>query len=123
MSSDFAAFELTQRISVLLIAIGYVIASVVIATAVRRRRPDAWRGLLAWAIAGCAVTLVDLFVGYVVSHTRGDEAVGNVIRTMTVYFVVFGLAHVGLLAFLARGLVRLAQPAEPEPAAPASETG
>lgn len=58
--ADRGAFELAQRASSLSIAVGYGLAAAAIATALRRHRPDVWRMLLVWSVAGGAITLAAL---------------------------------------------------------------
>lgn len=58
--ADRGAFELAQPASSLSIAVGYGLAAAAIATALRRHRPDVWRMLLVWSVAGGAITLAAL---------------------------------------------------------------
>ena len=114
MGPEWQNFELAQRASSVLIAVGYAIATIVIGTVVRRQRPDAWRGLLGWGIAGTVLTVGDLVLTRALtSGAAGADGDGTkVVRILTVYFIVYAFAQLGLIVFLARCLVRLAQPAK-----------
>lgn len=81
---------------------------VVIATVVRRHRPDAHGSLLVWAVLSLAQTMVTpLLISVIVGTTAGVDAV---ITVQTVSVVIGTVIHVVLLALLIRGLVKLAQP-------------
>ena len=112
MAVDWSLLEAAQRASSLLIAAGYVSVTVAIGRVVRRHRPDAWRGLLGWGIAGIAVTLGDHFLGHLLTATLAhDETV--LFRALAIQVLVLGVAHFALMLLLARCLVRLAQPMKP----------
>jgi hypothetical protein len=113
MSTDWQSFELAQRASSVLIATGYGLATLVIAKFVRRQRPDAWHGLLGWGVAGVVLTLGDMFLTRAISTAASEEDAARAVRMLSVYFVVYAFAHLALTLFLARCLVKLAQPAKP----------
>jgi len=77
----------------------------VIASVVRRHRPDAWGALLAWAMVGSGSWLLrpvlDVFVFRFVSPHEKALFVGQLIAIPL---------HVLAVALLLRGLVRVAQP-------------
>ena len=92
---------------------GQVALLVVIATAVRRHRPDAFRPLLAWSIACLAYTVLRSVVSALVNVLAargGMDAMFLAQLAETCISVVVGGV---LVALLALGLVRLAQPPRP----------
>lgn len=87
---------------------------VVVAGAVRRHRPDAYKGLLVWAIAALALSVVmpalHSLVNVVVGRSSGIDA----ILLGQAAVASFGaVGHIALVIILARGLVRLAEPPKP----------
>jgi hypothetical protein len=98
-----------------LIAIGCSAALIaVIASVVRRERPDAFKPLLLWSILSLAAQVFFWLLNAVgpalVSRGEGIEAI-------TTFFTVTAALHipvsVGVTALLGVGLVRLAKPAPP----------
>lgn len=87
---------------------------VVIATVVRRHRPDAYSGLQTWAIVSL-VGFVFMNIARVVgpmmaSHRDGLESFYKMNAALT---VVGTLLHLTLVLLLIRGLTALAQPPKP----------
>lgn len=104
----------------------YVLAdvgvAVLVATVVRRHRPDAYGSLLVWAICAVVLAIVTPLaysVGYaVVGRVNGIAAI---LRFQMLMSVISTVLHLGVLALLLRGLVKLAQPPKPittEPVGP-----
>jgi len=91
-----------------------IVLLVIVAGAVRRHRPDAFKPLLAWAIAALVSAIVLPLVGTAVtlaaSRAGGIEAVLSTQAVLTTFGIVVRIA---LTALLVRGLVRLAQPPKP----------
>jgi hypothetical protein len=84
----------------------------VVATVVRRQRPDAYRPLLAWAIASLVMMafsylLYPALSVLVVTRGGGTEAY---LEAIGIWHVISSAIHVGLVVLLVRGLVALAQP-------------
>lgn len=106
---------LISLLSFLVSLAGQILLIVVVTTIVRRHRPDAWRGLLAWAVASIASSIA-IQLGSMVGNTlMGASSVEAVITLHAVITMVGMLFHVGLVLLLARGLVKLAEPAKTEP--------
>lgn len=113
MGSSTAILSIASGLSWLLAFAGDIVLLVVIATVVRRHRPDAYKPLLAWAIAVLGLTLfrsVFMAVVRVVASRQGVEAM-IVIQSFEI--VLGALLGAGLVGLLAYALVRLAQPPRP----------
>ena len=113
MGSSTVILSVAAGLSWLLAFAGDVVLLVVIATVVRRHRPDAYKPLLAWAIAVLGLTLfrsVFMAVVRVVASRQGVEAM-IVIQSFEI--VLGALLGAGLVGLLAYALVRLAQPPRP----------
>lgn len=84
---------------------------VVISTVVRRHRPDAWTAMLAWAIAGSIVWLMQPIFG-VALYTlfARSEGIAGSIKAHTLQQAVGSVLHLVVIGLLLRGLVRIAQP-------------
>lgn len=84
---------------------------VVVATVVRRHRPDAYGGLLGWAVASLVWSLVHqglvTVAPMLLARDRGTEGLLSVHAGIT---VLGAIVHVVLFAVLLRALVKLAQP-------------
>lgn len=106
-----AALAVASSVSWLLAFVGNIGLIVVIVTAVRRHRPDAYAPLLAWAIGGLALTLfrsvVSAVLRVVVDRSAGVE---TMIGYQAVEMVLGSLAGIALVALLAYALVRLSEP-------------
>ncbi len=87
------------------IAIVWVIASVV-----RRHRPDAYKPLLAWALAVIGVQVLWRGATTVASFVAARDGIESMLRTSVIVTVVQMPIEIGLFVLLARGLARLAQP-------------
>ena len=113
MGSSTVILSVAAGLSWLLAFAGDVVLLVVIATVVRRHRPDAYKPLLAWAIAVLGLTLfrsVFMAVVRVVASRQGVEAMIVIQSFEIVLGAILGAGLVGLLAY---ALVRLAQPPRP----------
>ena len=101
---------IASGISSLLAIAGEITVLVVVATVVRRHRPDAYRPLLWWSIGALVMTGVNV-IGYpllaVVLARAGTE---SYLKAMSVWRIVSSLAYLGLTLVLVRGLVAVAQP-------------
>jgi hypothetical protein len=81
---------------------------VIVAGAVRRHRPDAYRGLLGWSVGMLVMTVVMPLGQSVLPLLLDSLYLGHIVLT-----VVSTIIHVGLFVLLAFGLVALAQPPKP----------
>jgi len=88
---------------------------VVIATIVRRNRPDAYQGLQAWAIGSLGVFLFTTVAWVVVPFlARTSEGGMESYFRMSGLLTILGmLLHVVLVVLFIRGLTALAQPPKP----------
>lgn len=117
-----ALMTTVHTLTTLVYVLADVGAAVLVATVVRRHRPDAWSGLLVWAISATVlaiVTPIAYALGYAIVG-RGD-GIAAILRFQMVMSVVSTLLHLAVLALLLRGLVKLAQPPKPvttEPVGP-----
>lgn len=85
----------------------------IVATVVKRHRPDAYRPLLAWAIASLMTLIVFFFAYPAAAALRVDSgAEGYVFAIGVLGFARAGVSIV-LVLLLIRGLVALAQPPKP----------
>lgn len=87
---------------------------VVIATIVRRHRPDAYRGLQTWAIASLG-TFAFMTVARIVMPLCAvrDSGIDGFYRWSAILTVLGMGLHVMLVVLLIRGLTALAQPPKP----------
>ncbi len=83
----------------------------VIATVVRRHRPDAWTSLLAWAIAGTLVWFISPALSFFTVRFGADGGVGGIYKAQVVNQLLGIPMHLAVIVLLIRGLVKLAQPA------------
>lgn len=112
MSSQLA-LSAAITLSFLVSLAGEVALLVVVATVVRRHRPDAWGGLLAWAIAALVASVANRIVSTIATAVAAGNGVDAIIAMQTVFIVVGAAINIGLVVLLARGLVKLAQPPKP----------
>lgn len=97
-----------------LVAIACSIAAIVIvATVVRRHRPDAFGALLAWSIVALAVGIVWPIATTVWIRAVAIENVRAIMRAQTLSTLCGIPLHVMNFVLLIRGIVRLAQPPKP----------
>jgi hypothetical protein len=117
-----AAWETPFRLMISaswVVSIACQIAIVVaIATLVRRQRPDAWKPILAWAIAVGAMWLWPPLAA-VLFRDEAEGGVSGIYRMQVLQSLVSIPLHVATVALLIHGLVTLARP--PRPAALPSE--
>jgi hypothetical protein len=83
---------------------------VVIATVVRRHRPDAYRPLLAWSIVGLVFGVVGWVGGFAVRVVMARDGIDAMLKAQVATGLVGAVEHVILVVLLIRGLVALAQP-------------
>ena len=113
MSGSHAAASIAMTISFLVSLAGEVLILVLVATVVRRHRPDAWRGLLAWAVASLVASILTR-VGWTVGLAlAGQGGVDSIVTAQAVLTLVNAGVTIVLFLLLARGLVLLAQPPKP----------
>lgn len=87
---------------------------VAIATIVRRHRPDAYRGLQAWAIASLGVFLFTTVAWIVLPFLAPtDFGMVHYFRMSGLLTILGTLLHVGLVILFIRGITALAQPPKP----------
>ena len=114
MSSSAQIFlSASQAISILLGIGAQVALVVVIATVVRRHRPDAHGSLLAWAIAALVFSVLAPALGFLSITIAARDEIESVILAQAVNTGVGAAIHVALAVLLIRGLVKLAQPPRP----------
>jgi hypothetical protein len=82
----------------------------VVATVVRRHRPDAYGPLLAWAVASLVATGANFVVYPLAGLMLRRESSAEYLAVLDVVRVFFAIVHVGLVVLLVRGLVVIAQP-------------
>jgi hypothetical protein len=112
-SAQLAVLQASHVLSIF-VGLGCSIAIlVVVATVVRRHRPDAHGPLLGWAIAGLAVAIVlpALHIGSRAIRARDDFE--TLLTTQIILGVLGTVLQVVLVVLLVRGLVKLAQPPKP----------
>lgn len=88
---------------------------VAITTIVRRHRPDAYQGLLVWAIGSIGV-FVTLNVARIAMPfvTRGSsDGMESYFRMSSLLSIVGTMFHIVLVVLFIRGLAALAQPPKP----------
>jgi len=107
-----------------LVYIGCEVAIVaVVATVVKRQRPDAYRGLLAWSIgslvAGLAFTAAYPLMSVFVSLS--GDGTDSYFQWLAVIALARMAVEVALVVVLIKGLVALAQPPKP-PVVPSAGT-
>jgi hypothetical protein len=83
---------------------------VVIATVVRRHRPDAYRPLLAWSIVGLVFGVVGWIAAFAMRVVMARDGIDAVLKTQAATGLLGAVEHVILVVLLIRGLVALAQP-------------
>ncbi len=112
-STALALNTISSGLSSLVAIGGEITIVVVVATVVKRHRPDAHAKLLAWAIASLVVTLA-LNAAYplmsVLVRSGGTE---SYLFAVSMLGFVRTAANVALVLLLVRGLVALAQPPKP----------
>jgi hypothetical protein len=86
---------------------------VVVATVVRRHRPDAYRGLLAWSIGTTAVYALMTIAHMVTPYLLSSGGIDSFYKSNALLSILGMLLHLGLLVVFIRGLVALAQPPKP----------
>ncbi len=112
MSSQLA-LSAAITLSFLVSLAGEVALLVVVATVVRRHRPDAWGGLLAWAIAALVASVTSHVGSTIVTGIAAAGSIDTLITVQSVIVLVGAAINIGLVVLLARGLVKLAQPPKP----------
>ena len=84
----------------------------VVATVVKRHRPDAYRPLLTWALASLA-TLILSYVAYPVSAMLSGSYPEGYVFAIGLIGLARSAVAIVLLLLLVRGLVAIAQPPKP----------
>lgn len=95
-----------------LVQLGVQIALIVlVATVVRRHRPDAYKTLLGWAVASLTASTLGRIAGAIAPVLFAREGgVEAIYKQQVVFGLVWIPVTIGLFVWLARGLVKLAQP-------------
>ncbi len=112
-SPNFALLEVAASLGMLVTITGEVLLLVVVATLVRRHRPDAWKGLLAWAIVSLVGTILLSAASMTVSSLAARDEVEAMVLVQAVSSLAASAHHVVVVLLLIRGLVCLAQPPRP----------
>lgn len=87
---------------------------VVVATVVKRHRPDAYRGLLFWAIGSVSFyAALNIARALVPLFTRSGGGIESYLLASSLLTVVGMAGHIALVVVFIRGLVALAQPPRP----------
>lgn len=86
---------------------------VVVATIVRRHRPDAYRGLMTWAIGSVAVYVFLGIVRMVTPFVSRSDGMESYFRASSLLAMVGILLHVVLVVIFLKGLIAIAQPPKP----------
>jgi hypothetical protein len=112
-STSLALNTISSGLSSLVAIGGEIAIVVVVATVVKRHRPDAYGKLLAWAIASLVVTLA-LSAAYPLMplFVRSGETDAYLVALSMIAFARTA-ANIALVLLLVRGLVALAQPPRP----------
>lgn len=85
---------------------------VVVATVVRRHRPDAYRPLLVWSVVGLVFGVVGWMSTMLIRFVAARDGVDALMMAQVGIGVLGAVEHVVLVILLLRGLVALAQPAK-----------
>jgi len=101
---------LTSSLSALLTLGGEIAIVWVIATVVRRHRPDAYKPLLVWGLAVIGVQVLWRGATSVASFVSARDGIESMFRTNVIVSVLGMPLQIVLFVLLARGLARLAQP-------------
>jgi hypothetical protein len=118
-SSSHLLLQASYGLSVLASLGCQIVLLVVVATVVRRHRPDAHGPLLGWAIAALASAIVLPALGFGATAVAGRAGIEALVQAQTATILLNTVAHVALVALLVRGLVKIAQP--PKPVQPDAE--
>ena len=105
--------SLVAGLSWVLACAGQVAIVVIIATVVRRNRPDVYGKLLLWAALALGFNVLGLVVRPVLSIFAMQGGVDKVILVQTASTAINIPIHLALVVLLARGLIAIAQPAKP----------
>jgi hypothetical protein len=112
-SSSHLLLQASHGLSLLASLGCQIVLLVVVATVVRRHRPDAHGALLGWAIAALVSAIVLPAVGFAAVAIAGRAGIEAILQAQTATILLNTLAHVALVALLVRGLVKIAQPPKP----------
>lgn len=88
---------------------------VLVATVVRRHRPDAAGSLLTWAITGLVLALVSIVLRPLAMAVFRASGTSDIMQVQIVLTLIGMVSNLVMTVLLVRGLVALAQP--PKPAA------
>ncbi len=110
MNGSTTFLTLASGFSWLLAFAGNTGLLVVVATVVRRHRPDAYKPLLAWALSLLGMTIFRSVFMTVVRIAMSREGYTALITIQAVEMLFGAIVSVGLVGLLAYSLVRLAQP-------------
>jgi len=113
MNGSTTFLSVASGFSWLLAFAGNVVLLLVVATVVRRHRPDAYKPLLAWTISGLGLTFFRSIFMTVVRIAVSRQGYETMIVIQSIEIVFGSILGVGLVALLAYALVRLAQPPRP----------
>ena len=89
---------------------------IAIATIVRRHRPDAYRGLLGWAVGSVGVFVfmtIARLVTPILARSSTSDGMESYFRTSALLTILGTGLHVVLVVLFIRGLTALAQPPKP----------
>ncbi len=109
-STVMSAVYGTSWLATIAIEIAFV---VVATTVVRRQRPDAFKPLLAWAVASLAWGVLSGVSGMILPLFAARDGIDSLLRMQAINAAIGIAVHVALAVMLVRGLVALAQPPKP----------
>ena len=113
MNGSTTFLTVASGFSWLLAFAGNAVLLVVVATVVRRHRPDAYKPLLVWAISVLGMTLFRSLFMTIVRVAVSRQGYEALIMIQSIEIVFGAIVGVGLVGLLAYALVRLAQPPRP----------
>jgi hypothetical protein len=112
MSTEAAAAlqQLAYGASAVVAFVSQIAVIVVIATVVRRHRQDAYKGLLAWAVASLGLSIASMIAYPAVAMLTGRDSVEAMLRGQAILTLLHIPLSVFVVVLLVRGLVAIAQP-------------
>ncbi|HQY64122.1 MAG TPA: hypothetical protein PK141_22140 [Polyangiaceae bacterium] len=113
MDSSMTLLSIVSGVSALVSLLVQVGLVVLVATVVRRHRPDAYGPLLVWSGLSVAFHLVGMVLTPVLMFVAGRGGTQAIVAVQTLTAGVGLVFHVTLAAILAHGLVKLAEPPRP----------
>lgn len=112
-SSAIALNTISSGLSTLVALAGEIAVVVVVATVVKRHRPDAYGKLLTWAVASLVTTLVLTATYPLLGFFVRSGGTDSYLVALSIVAFLRTAVNVALVLLLVRGLVAIAQPPKP----------